>query len=597
MKRDRELMERRRRSVRTRTLLMLLCVNTAIILLLSLGAFRAFQQSFVNEIATNRSDVLRQISERARQFKSNAYTLSDLYCTDLRFQEYVRDLDEGNAGAFRAYMDEVTRQRQVSFNQVNLEFYTVFLSADGVGYCSLPVPEGYDYMNPQIKIWYKDIYYAGGHIVDVASYRDKALGINSFSAARTIPDEADNVLGYLMINADERQLWRTYSDVISENSNIYITDPEGRIVSSNLEQIIGFSYFSMGNLETMFGDKDYIIADIAGRPALFTRHYDPESGFTVFEEIPLADVLQPIAAIRRVVVLMALLAMAGGGALAWHFSGQIARPIRRLCEDVKAVEQGDLNRAFSTGGYTEVEDLSRGMASMLARIRALIDSVRTKEEQKRRMELNWLQAQINPHFMYNTLFSVKCMVDMRRNEEAGRMLTTFIQILRGILSDPSEMVTVRSQMDSLRQYVELQKFRYGDSFDALIEYDEQAAGCRIPKLLIQPLVENSLMHGVDMDAGNGMITVVARRQGEEVCIQVEDNGAGMSAERIRQVMEARADDGRPHLGVRNVHERIRLHYGEPWGLRIESTPGRGTRITLRLPANGPGGPAEGATTA
>ena len=581
------------RSVRARTQLMLLCVNTAINLLRSVGAFRAFQRSFIQEIATNRSDVLRQISERARQFKANAYTLSDLYCTDLRFQEYVRGLDEGNADAFRAYMDEVTRQRQVSFNQVNLEFYTVFLSAKGVGYCSLPVPEDYDYMNPQIKIWYKDIYYAGGHIVDVASYRDKALGLNSFSAARTIPDGEGNVLGYLMINADERQLWRTYSDVISENSNIYITDPEGRIVSSNLEQIIGFSYFSMSNLETLFAGKDYIIADIAGRPALFTRHHDPESGFTVFEEIPMADVLQPIAAIRRAVVLMALLAMAGGGALAWHFSGQIARPIRRLCEDVKAVEQGDLNRAFSTGGYTEVEDLSRGMASMLARIRALIDSVRTKEEQKRRMELNWLQAQINPHFMYNTLFSVKCMVDMRRNEEAGRMLTTFIQILRGILSDPSEMVTVRSQMDSLRQYVELQRFRYGDSFDALIEYDEQAAGCRIPKLLIQPLVENSLMHGIDMDAGSGMITVVARRQGEEVRIQVEDNGAGMSAERVRQVMEARADGDRPHLGVRNVHDRIRLYYGEPWGLQIDSAPGRGTRITLRLPAD----PEEGATTA
>lgn len=164
------------------------------------------------------------------------------------------------------------------------------------------------------------------------------------------------------------------------------------------------------------------------------------------------------------------------------------------------------------------------------------------------------------------------------------MLTTFIQILRSSLSSPNEMVTVRSQMESLRQYVELQKFRYGDSFDALIELDEQVADCRIPKLLVQPLVENSLMHGIDMDAGNGVITVVARLQGDAVCIQVEDNGAGMSAERIREVMESTTNDGRPHLGVRNVHERIRLYYGEPWGLQIDSEPGQGTRITLRIPA-------------
>ncbi len=582
MKRKEEL-RRRWYSVRTRTMLTLVCVNTVIILLLSAGAFWFFQTSFIREIATNRTDVLRQISERARQFKANAYTLSDLYCTDVRFRQYVAELNEDSAEEFCAYMDQVTRQLQVSFNQVNLEFYTIFLSADGIAYCSLPVPDDYDYMNPQIKIWYKDIYYAAGDIVDVASYRDKALGINSFSAARTITD-GDEVLGYLMVNADERQLWRTYSDVISEESNIYVTDPGGRIVSSNLEQIIGFSYFSMSNLERMFGENDYIITDIAGRAALFTRHYDPESSFTVFEEIPMANVLEPIERIRRVVVVMALLTMAGGAALAWHFSGQIARPIRRLRDDVKAVEQGDLNRTFSTGGFTEADDLSRGMTGMLARIRELIASVRTKEEQKRRIELNWLQAQINPHFMYNTLFSIQCMVDMHRNQEAGRMLTTFIQILRSSLSSPNEMVTVRSQMESLRQYVELQKFRYGDSFDALIEFDEQAADCLIPKLLVQPLVENSLMHGIDMDAGNGVITVVARRQGDTVCIQVEDNGAGMSADRIRQIMDSQTDDGRPHLGVRNVHERIRLYYGEPWGLQIESTPGQGTRITLRIPA-------------
>ena len=582
MKRKEEL-RRRWYSVRTRTMLTLVCVNTVIILLLSAGAFWFFQTSFIREIATNRTDVLRQISERARQFKANAYTLSDLYCTDVRFRQYVAELNEDSAEEFCAYMDQVTRQLQVSFNQVNLEFYTIFLSADGIAYCSFPVPDDYDYMNPQIKIWYKDIYYAAGDIVDVASYRDKALGINSFSAARTITD-GDEVLGYLMVNADERQLWRTYSDVISEESNIYVTDPGGRIVSSNLEQIIGFSYFSMSNLERMFGENDYIITDIAGRAALFTRHYDPESSFTVFEEIPMANVLEPIERIRRVVVVMALLTMAGGAALAWHFSGQIARPIRRLRDDVKAVEQGDLNRTFSTGGFTEADDLSRGMTGMLARIRELIASVRTKEEQKRRIELNWLQAQINPHFMYNTLFSIQCMVDMHRNQEAGRMLTTFIQILRSSLSSPNEMVTVRSQMESLRQYVELQKFRYGDSFDALIEFDEQAADCLIPKLLVQPLVENSLMHGIDMDAGNGVITVVARRQGDTVCIQVEDNGAGMSADRIRQIMDSQTDDGRPHLGVRNVHERIRLYYGEPWGLQIESTPGQGTRITLRIPA-------------
>ena len=224
---QKEELRRRMRSVRTRTMITLLCVNTVIILLLSVGAFWFFQKSFIREIATNRTDVLRQISERARQFKANAYTLSDLYCTDSRFRQYVRELDEENADEFRTYMDQVTRQLQVSFNQVNLEFYTVFLSADGIGYCSLPVPLDYDYMNPQIKIWYKDIYYAGGDIVDVASYRDKALGINSFSAAR-----------------NTRRTW-VKSNTPSSGSSLLQVDSAIRIVLIPASFIIRISSFTL----------------------------------------------------------------------------------------------------------------------------------------------------------------------------------------------------------------------------------------------------------------------------------------------------------------------------------------------------------------
>lgn len=572
------------KSIRARTMVMLLCVNAVIILLLSLGAFRFYRQSFVDEIASARSDVLRQIAERARQFKTNIYTLSNLYCNDNQFSEAVSELTPATEGEFALYMDQLTGQLQVSFHQVNLDFYVVYLSENGIGYCSVPTPEDYDYMNPKIKIWYRDLYQAGGAIVDVASYRDRALGINAYSAARTVRSSDGEIQGYLMINADERQLYQMYADVISAQSNIYVADSEGKIVSSNKDSIIGFSYFNMKNLDRLFGDKNHIITKISGREALFTRYYDPESGFTVFEEIPLNVVLQPIERIRLVVLALALLALAGGTVMAWLFSRRIAAPLRKLCQDARQVEEGDLNQNFAIDSFSEINALSSGMARMLSRIRDLIESVRTKEEEKRRMELNWLQAQINPHFMYNTLFSIKCSVDMGRNDEAGHMLTTFIQMLRGILSVQEEMVTVQAQMDALRQYVELQQFRYDGSFDALIECDDQAAGCRIPKPLIQPLVENAILHGVDMAAGDGMITVVARRVGEAISIQVEDNGVGMTEARIQEVMRPQVPSDRPHLGIRNIHDRIRLYFGSDWGLHIESTPGHGTRVTLRVPA-------------
>lgn len=575
-------------SIRTRMMGMLLLVNVAIILLLSTTTYAFYRDTFVQEIASARADVSRQIAERTKQFKANLYTVSNLYYTDPEFRAYTRDLSQENSSEFRDYMEKTTRQVIKSFGQDDLNFYVVYLSADGIGYCSRSVSENYDYMNPEGRLWYRDLSRENGGIVDVAGFKDDELGIRVFSAARTVLDETGDPVGYLMVNADERYMYQMYHDVIlGGKSEIYVTTDKGQIVSSSKEKIVGYSYFNMQTLEDRIGDRGYMIADIAGEKALFTRYCDPESKFTIFEEIPLESLLNPLAAVQRTTVLLAALALVLGTLLAWHFSDRIARPIRSLCAEVKCVEEGDLNHKFFSNHYSEVDDLSQGMDKMLSQIRGLIADVQQQEEQKRKMELNWLQAQINPHFIYNTLFSIKCMVEMERNEDAATMLTLFIQMLRDALSSSDKMITVKEQMEGLQQYLALQKLRYENAFDGFVEYDDAAADCYIPKLLIQPLAENAIQHGIEISGQGGMITVIARRQGDAISIEVEDNGVGMTKERIAEVMDETDTSGkpdRPHIGVRNIHERIRLYFGEPWGLTIESEPGEGTKITIRVPA-------------
>lgn len=570
-------------SIRAQVIAVLVSINGVITLLLSMGGFYFYRDSFIHEIADTRSDVLRQISERTRQFKSNVYTVSNLYWNDKQFQKMARELTPENAEDFAAYMDELSRLMEVSFNQVNLDFYVCFLSADGTGYSSVPVEEDYDYMNPEIKIWYRDIYRAKGQIVSVANYKDRSLGIDSYSAARTVLDENGNITGYLMINANERQLYKMYSEVRNEKSNIYITNDEGRIISSNEEDMIGLEYFNMENLEKLFDGRDYVITNVSNHKALFSRYYDPVSGFTVFEDIPLENVLYPITRVRNIVLALAMLSVAGGCIMAWYFSGRIAAPLRKLCADVQEVENGSLKQDFAVDSFTELNELSSGMNRMLKRICELIESVEIKETQKRKMEMKWLQAQINPHFMYNTLFSIKCMVDMQRNEEAGNMLLVFIQILRGILQKPEEMEKISLQMETLRKYIELQRFRYGNSFDLLIEYDEELADCYIPKLLVQPVVENAIVHGFREDQDNKVLSIVVEREDDSVFICVEDNGSGMTAEQIRYIMEEQPEKESIHLGIKNVQERIQLFYGGEWGLKINSMPGKGTKITICIP--------------
>ena len=228
--------------------------------------------------------------------------------------------------------------------------------------------------------------------------------------------------------------------------------------------------------------------------------------------------------------------------------------------------------------------MSNRLNAMLNRMRGLMEGIRQKEKQKRRMELSFLQAQINPHFMYNTLFSIKCMVDMEKNEEASRMLVSFIQLLRSTLSNPNEFVMIREEFQVLRQYVEIQKFRYDDGFQVIFECDEGVEEKKIPKLLIQPLLENAIFHGVEFKKGEGLIIITARALDGGVAVTVEDNGMGIAPETIEKINRGERMGEKAHVGIVNVKERIQLNFGGNYGMKIESVQWEGTKIILNLPA-------------
>lgn len=573
------------KSIRVISALQMICTSAIVIVLIAAGSYTVFANTLLDVIGTNRSDVLSQVGSRMQDIKSSAYTISNLYYNDVGFRSRAVGLTEDGLPDFTTYMDSLTRQYQLSFDQINLEFYVVYLSADGAGYCSVDVPADYGYINPTIRIWYRDLYEAKGDIIDVASFDDRALGVNSFVAARTVLDSEGAIAGYLMICIDERQIYDTYDDIIAQNSNIYIADNNGDIISSNVERIVGSHYFHMENLRTLFDGGVYAIVEMPRHKALFSKYEDTAYGFTVFEETPLDYLLQPVRSTRNIVVGLAVGVMLLGAALSLLFAGRLTRPILQLRDYVLRVRggEGDPDAPPVLNSYAEIDTLSQGIRQMLARIHDLIENVRRKEEQKRKMQYHLLQAQINPHFMYNTLFSIKCVVDMNENRRASQMLSAFIQLLRSSLTDPDAMTTLRQQMETLQQYADLQRFRYGDQFEIIIEYADELADCLLPSLLVQPLVENAIVHGV-AQSGGGVIAVTARTRHGQMELAVEDNGVGMTAAQIEQIF-AQGDDpgGKPHIGLKNIHERLQLTFGAGCGLKIESAPGEGTKVTANIP--------------
>lgn len=272
-----------------------------------------------------------------------------------------------------------------------------------------------------------------------------------------------------------------------------------------------------------------------------------------------------------------------------RLSAWITAPLKKLDRAVKELEAGREAVDLKVNGPYEVEHLSRSIQSMVSTMRHLMDDILQQEEQKRRSELDVLQSQINPHFLYNTLDSVIWMTENGRTEDAVVMLTSLARLFRISLSRGSNIITVAEELEHARHYLTIQKMRYKNKFSAEISAEDGVESLHTIKLIVQPILENAIYHGMDYADGDGEIRVLAARDGEDVVIQVLDNGPGMPEEVVSRLLDqggayGAAGSKGSGIGLRNVHRRIQLTFGREYGLTILSEPDDGTAVRIRLPA-------------
>lgn len=266
------------------------------------------------------------------------------------------------------------------------------------------------------------------------------------------------------------------------------------------------------------------------------------------------------------------------------FGRSIAQPISDLCRRVQAIGDGDLTAKVPIQAQEyEIQTLSDGFENMVIRLNQLIEQNRQEQISLRSAELALLQAQINPHFLYNTLDAIVWLIEMEKNEQAVEMVTSLSSFFRSSLSKGRDIITLREEEQHVRSYLEIQQVRYKGILEYQIEIDPELARYEIPKLTLQPLVENALYHGIKLKRGQGHIHVTGVRQGKDIYLTVQDDGAGMTEERLQQVRAAISKDQRIGFGVATVHERLQLQFGPAYGLTIDSRPGEGTLVRVRIP--------------
>lgn len=268
-------------------------------------------------------------------------------------------------------------------------------------------------------------------------------------------------------------------------------------------------------------------------------------------------------------------------------SRRITSPVIALTEKAKQFGKRDFSRAKPIEtNITELDILDDSFNEMTDHISALMEKQIENERSLHQAELELLQAQINPHFLYNTLDSIAILAESDREEDVIDMITSLSTFFRNSLSEGEDIHTLRAETAQAVSYLEIQQIRYSDILSYSIDISEEIQDCLIPKLILQPLIENALYHGIKNRRGRGLISITGGRENNRILLRVRDNGIGMDSEQLEQLQNGIYQQKQGSFGLWNVHQRIRLYCGDPYGLSFESTPGEGTTVTVTLPENG-----------
>ncbi len=265
-------------------------------------------------------------------------------------------------------------------------------------------------------------------------------------------------------------------------------------------------------------------------------------------------------------------------------SHRIVDPIDRICERLESIGKGSLMVCEPIqADVEEVQLLSDGIEKMVGHLKRQIDKNAEQEKQRRRTELALLQAQVNPHFLYNTLDTIIWLIESGEIMEAVKMVGSLSNYFRFSLSRGKNVITLAEEEQHIRSYLEIQQMRYRDLMDYDIAIPDHLKSFILPKLTLQPLVENALYHGLKNRRRKGFIHLTGRAQNEALILEVVDDGPGMTEERLNEVRASLREGKREGFGLRTVHQRIQILFGGEYGLEVESLPDIGTRIIVTIP--------------
>ncbi|WP_438445105.1 sensor histidine kinase [Gorillibacterium sp. sgz5001074] len=434
---------------------------------------------------------------------------------------------------------------------------------------------------------YKRPILIGTYKIPNANHPDRPYYV--FGVARGIYKlETGETIGVILINGSFDRLLKMLDNMkIVENEQVLLLDHDNRILADHDLGRIGERLdLQLGN-ELVAGNKELSKKiEINGVRYLLRMDTSAQTGWKIVSMLPLEELYKNITRLTMTTTVITLSLVGVSFIFAFVFSRSIVRPVQNLVKLMRIGETGVFEKQFVIEREDEIGQLARSFNKMSARIRTLINDIYVEKVVQKELELQMLKNQINPHFLYNTLESIRMVAEARKAEDIAEMAYSLGKILRYGISLNRDVVKVREEVEHLEQYVMLQKVRFDELFEIQLEIDEAILDHYMLKLILQPIVENAIYHGLSMRRSEGLIQVRGYSDdNRSLLFEVSDNGCGMDPEKVDGMNAAFRDvnSKMAGIGLYNVNKRIQLYYGSPYGLTIVSTPGAGTTVLVRMP--------------
>ncbi len=377
-----------------------------------------------------------------------------------------------------------------------------------------------------------------------------------------------------------------YSGIkIANKGQMLIVDNKNQILASSNSEIIGKYIseigFSGGNVP-----RGTNVLLLNGNKELVSSEYIEKIDWKVINITPYEELTEEVQKASTTVVFIILVLLLLFMVFSFTFFREIIIPINNLMKKMKNVEKGNFDEAIEIKSSNELYQLGESFNRMVRQVKFLIVERDLKERQRNQAEIEVLQSQINPHFLSNTLNSIRLMAMIAKTDSIKNMTDALIKLLQASFAKKGKFITVAEELENLDSYLHIMKVRFGDKFDTFFEIEEELKRYSVLRLILQPIVENSILHGVSELEKKGAITVKGYIKEHKVYFEIEDNGVGMTPEQIERLLEEDKSNskGFSSIGIKNVDQRIKLNHGNEFGLLIESKPEVYTKITIKLPA-------------